>query len=410
VSVYKTQKSPYYQYDFQHRSRRFYGSTECTTRREAESFEAVELERAKALVKAMKHSASSLAIDDVATRLWEAEGQYDAAPDATDTNIARLVEYFGKAKLLTDIDHREAKKMVAWRRGHHIKGREKAPLISNATVNRSGTKVLQRLFTFAKAEGALFEDEPKWTELLLPEALERVRELQDGEAAAFDDAMRDDYGPFFDFVRASGLRQAECVTLKWTEVNFGTRQIVRLGKGGRRVVFPITDTIRDILFPLQGQHPEFVFTYVAVYGNKRLKRVRGQRYALTLTGAKSAWQRMRAKSGVKDFRFHDYRHDFGTKLLRETGNLKLVQKALNHRDIKSTLRYAHVLDEDVASAVEAIAKSRKKSQTGFAISAKVLKKLPDQISSSELPDVVCGHARTGSADPDRHAPAVCLAG
>jgi integrase len=159
------------------------------------------------------------------------------------------------------------------------------------------------------------------------------------------------------------MRQKECITLRWSEVNFATRQIVRLGKGGRRVVFPITESIREILFPLQGQHPEYVFTYVAVYGNKRLGRARGERYPLTITGAKSAWQRMRAKAGVKDFRFHDYRHDFGTKLLRETGNLKLVQKALNHRDIKSTLRYAHVLDADVASAVEAIAKSRKKSQT-----------------------------------------------
>jgi integrase len=106
-----------------------------------------------------------------------------------------------------------------------------------------------------------------------------------------------------------------------------------------------------------------VFTYVAVYGNKRLGRVRGQRYPLSYTGTKSAWQRIREASSVKDFRFHDFRHDFGTKLLRETGNLKLVQKALNHRDIKSTLRYAHVLDEDVADAVEALAKSRKKSQT-----------------------------------------------
>jgi hypothetical protein len=44
------------------------------------------------------------------------------------------------------------------------------------------------------------------------------------------------------------------------------------------VVFPITDSIREILFPLQGQHPEFVFTYVAAYDNKRLGRVRGQRY------------------------------------------------------------------------------------------------------------------------------------
>ena len=65
--------------------------------------------------------------------------------------------------------------------------------------------------------------------------------------------------------------------------------------------------------------------------------MRGQRYPLTINGAKSAWQRMRAKAGVKDFRFHDFRHDFATKLLRDTGNLKLVQKALNHADIKSTL-------------------------------------------------------------------------
>ena len=68
---------------------------------------------------------------------------------------------------------------------------------------------------------------------------------------------------------------------------------------------------------------------------------------------------------MTDFRFHDFRHDFGTKLLRDSGNLKLVQKALNHRDIKSTLRYAHVLDEDVAAAVERLAESRKKSRTAF---------------------------------------------
>jgi integrase len=363
VSVYRSKKSaPYYWFDFQLDGRRFHGSTKCTSRKEADKFESIEREKAKTLVKAMKRSAVSLLIDDVADRLWNDSAQHDADPNATSKNLDRLIDYFGKTKLLTDIDHNEAKKMVAWRRGHHVKGRTTAPLISNATVNRSAIKVLQRIFTFAETEGARFEHEPNWSELLLPEPVERVRELQDVEAEALDGAMRHDYGPFFDFVRASGLRQKECVTLRWSEVNFGTRQIVRLGKGGRRVVFPITDSIREILFPLQGQHPEFVFTYVAVYGNKRLGKVRGQRYRLTLNGARSAWHRMRAKSGVKDFRFHDYRHDFGTKLLRDSGNLKLVQKAMNHRDIKSTLRYAHVLDEDVAAAVERVAKSREKSR------------------------------------------------
>lgn len=363
MSVFKVKKSPYYQFDFVLRGHRIYGSTECTVRKEAEKFEAVEREKARELVKAIRRSKVSLLIDDVAARLWNEQAQYDADPEATETNFARLVDYFGKTRLLTEIDHAAAKKMVAWRRGHRIKRRADAPLISNSTVNRSSSKVLQRFFSFAKAEGAQFDREPKWTELLLPEPEERVRELQEEEVVAFEDAMRTDYEPFFEFVRASGMRQKECITLRWSEVNFATRQIVRLGKGGRRVVFPITESIRQILFPLQGQHPECVFTYVAVYGNKRLGRMRGERYPLTVAGAKSAWQRMRDKAGVKDFRFHDYRHDFGTKLLRETGNLKLVQKALNHRDIKSTLRYAHVLDADVASAVEALAKSRKKSQT-----------------------------------------------
>jgi integrase len=363
MSVFRSKKpAPYYWFDFQLDGRRFHGSTRCRNRKDAEKYESVERERAKALVKAVKRSSVSILIDDVSDRLWNDSAQHDADASATKANLARLIDYFGKTKPLTDIDHNEAKKMVAWRRGHHVKGRETAPLISNATVNRSAIKVLQRLFTFAKIEGAQFEGEPNWTDLLLAEPQERVRELQDDEAAAFDEAMRDDYSPFFEFVRASGLRQNECVTLRWSEVNFGTGQIIRLGKGGRRIVFPVTATIREILFPLLGQHSEFVFTYVAVYGNKRLGRVRGQRYPLTLNGTKSAWQRMRLDAGVKDFRFHDYRHDFGTKLLRDSGNLKLVQKAMNHRDIKSTLRYAHVLDEDVASAVENVAKSRGKSR------------------------------------------------
>ncbi|MBB4259704.1 MULTISPECIES: site-specific integrase [unclassified Bradyrhizobium] len=371
MSVYRDKRSPYYSFDFQHAGNRFHGSTKCTTRREAERFEAAELEKAKALVKATRRAKASLAIDDVADRLWNDSARYDSEPKATETNLARLIKYFGKEKPLTEIDHKAAKDMVAWRRGHRVSRRGKRtkeqeqalPLVSNATVNRSTTKVLQRLFTFAKADGAVFESEPKWEDLLLAEPEERVRELKIEEAEALDEAMRADYGPFFDFVRASGMRLKECVTLRWSEVDFGTRQIVRLGKGGRRVVFPITPAVREILFPLQGQHPDFVFTYVAVYGNKRLGRVRGQRYPLTYTGTKTAWQRLRAISGLADFRFHDFRHDFGTKLLRDSGNLKLVKKALNHRDIKSTLRYAHVLDEDVAEAVERLAESRKKSRS-----------------------------------------------
>jgi integrase len=74
--------------------------------------------------------------------------------------------------------------------------------------------------------------------------------------------------------------------------------------------------------------------------------------------------------GVTGFRFHDFRHDFGAKLLRETGNLKLVQRALGHANLKTTSRYVHVLDDEVADAMERVAESRKfrkKSRTKLRI-------------------------------------------
>ena len=43
----------------------------------------------------------------------------------------------------------------------------------------------------------------------------------------------------------------------------GCAQIEKQGKGDRRVTVPITDTIREILWPLRGHHDTMVFTYVA---------------------------------------------------------------------------------------------------------------------------------------------------
>jgi integrase len=120
--------------------------------------------------------------------------------------------------------------------------------------------------------------------------------------------------------------------------------------------------VREILWPLRGHHPEFVFTFVANRG-RGSARIKGRRYPITVSGLKTLWRRIRKAARVSDFRFHDFRHDFGTKLLRETGNLKLVQRALNHADIKTTTRYAHVLDDEVAAALERVSESRKKSRS-----------------------------------------------
>ena len=366
MSVYKNRdgRSPYFHYDFQVRGHRFHGSTKCTARREAEKVEAAEREKAGRLVAQLAAAKTSLRLDDVAERWWQEVGQYHAGADGTEHRLALLIEFFGKDKLLPEITGDDVARFVAWRRGHR---RKNGALISPHTVNHT-TKQLRTLFARAKLCGVRFEQEPKWKKYFLPVPEERVRELSDDEADRLDAAMRDDYAPFFAFARESGLRLKECF-LRWSEVDFHARpngQIRKTGKGGQIVTKPITPTIREILWPLRGHHPEFVFTYVCQRrgAGPHTGRIKGQRYPLTYQGVQTYWERVRKLAGVTGFRFHDFRHDFASKLLRTSGNLKLVQKALNHRDIKSTLRYTHVLDSDVAEAMERAAESRNRSRSG----------------------------------------------
>src|SRR6516164_3532619 len=142
----RTESSPYFHFDFQVRGHRFHGSTKCTTRREAEKVEAAEREKARALVAQLAAAKTSLKLDDVAERWWQEVGQYHAGADGTEHQLALVVEFFTKDKLITDITGDDVARIVAWRRGHR---RQDGALISSHTVNRT-TKQLRKLFTRTK--------------------------------------------------------------------------------------------------------------------------------------------------------------------------------------------------------------------------------------------------------------------
>jgi integrase len=360
MSVSKDNRSPYWRFDFQHRGHRFFGSTKATTKREAEAVERAERERAKQLVAQSHAARTSLRLDDVAGRYWTEIGQHSTGSRDIHKRLGYLIEFLGKDRLLTEITGDDVGRLVAWRRGQRNRT---GSLIGPFTVNDT-TRQLRTLFVRARAWGVRFAHEPVWRKFLLQEPQERVRELVGDERARLEASTRDDYAPFFAFAHVSGLRFSECL-LHWTEVNWDARQIRKPGKGGRTITVPITSAIREVLWPLRGHHPEYVFTFVARYtrryANGNGKTIKGQRYPLTAGGVRDVWSDIRTAAKVTDFRFHDYRHNLATKVLRETGNLKLVQRLLNHSDIATTVRYAHVLDGEVAEALERVTKSPKKS-------------------------------------------------
>ncbi len=64
-------------------------------------------------------------------------------------------------------------------------------------------------------------------------------------------------------------------------------------------------------------------------------------------------KRYARKAGItKGIHPHFLRHSFATGFLRETHNIRLVQKALGHANLATTQVYTHIVDEELEEALK----------------------------------------------------------
>ena len=386
MSVYKDKKSEFYTYDFWFKNRRYKDVTDATTKAEALKVEAHVRDTAKAEFKLGKRSSG-----DVRITFKEATARYNhevarhlegQGPNIVLRDLERLedwvTENIGPNALLTDITDDEITKLVSWRRGQRvkrlrrIKGKKelqqdpKAPFVKPATVNRSTTELLKKIFIRARNLWTVhFEKWPTWKGHFLKANSEVINDLQEGQGEALMEATRDDYAPAIEFEHVTGWRQGAVIGLEWEHVNWGAKTIRFPAKPGKKErTIEINADLRAILWPLRGHDPRWVFTYVAKRTttvrrkNGADKVVAGKRYHLTPSGFKTTWRRSTAKAGLWKFRNHDLRHDFATKLYDETGDIYAVQDALGHADVKTTMRYVHRRKDRVNAAIVEIGKTR----------------------------------------------------
>lgn len=120
----------------------------------------------------------------------------------------------------------------------------------------------------------------------------------------------------------TGFRKSTLLSLKWENI-IGDEIIVKVKDsqydGGKTVSQKLFPELRRLIFS-QPKVSDYIFTY------------KGQR----VKDIKTAWHSIFKKTGLPYVNFHTLRHTSGTWLLRETGNLKFVQKHLGHSSTKVT--------------------------------------------------------------------------
>lgn len=338
MSVYRPKGSPYFHFDFQFRGKRYYGSTNLTSRRAAEQFEGRE--RQKAALPVMAKPPITL---DEACGLRQ-DYLEERASWPTVRPMLKALLTIGANKLLADVHQVDLMRHFAKRRN----GRK------DSSVNREIEEARAVWRTAMKARFDVGEM-PDWGALLYAIPEQPPRELSWDEEDRLVPELREDLVGACLMALRSGWRQREVLKLKWADVDFANAAAMTRIKGGATVQRALTNEM-IVLIANQPKVGPFVFTYICRksksryrdrFGRLQSARQEGERYPLTATVLRKPWVAAKKAAGIEGFRFHDLRHTAASRTLRATKNIALVKRALEHKSLKSTLRYAHVLSDDV---------------------------------------------------------------
>lgn len=140
----------------------------------------------------------------------------------------------------------------------------------------------------------------------------------------------------------TGMRQGEILSLKWKDIDMFRKTItIMQHKTKEPKAIPMTDAVFNLLKNKSKTISMSGFVFTTTKGTRILN-----------TNLQREFYKAVDKAGITNFRFHDLRHTFATRLVQSCVDLYTVSKLLGHKDIKTTQRYAHHNIESVRLAVQ----------------------------------------------------------
>ncbi len=141
-----------------------------------------------------------------------------------------------------------------------------------------------------------------------------------------------------------GLRVSEAINLKTDHIDWNSGKLTILAsKNDRDRVLWLQDNILELSerwLELRPSASDYLFCNLK--GGKLIDRY-----------IREFVSRYAKKGGIKK-RVHPHclRHTFATDLLREAKDIRLVQKALGHASIATTMIYTHIVDDRLENALK----------------------------------------------------------
>ncbi len=255
--------------------------------------------------------------------------------------MRRLTKSFGE-KALSEITVQDVER---------LKGRL-AQEIAVATVNRhlallSG--VFNKAFAWKKTKANPVREVKKFKE-----NNERTRYLTEEEEPLLKAEFPEEHWSKVEIAYNTGMRRGEQFNLRWSDVDFHSHTIaIRIPKSGEKEHVKMNDRVTEILRSLPSRlKSEWVFPSetgnTPLNANNFINRV-----------LEPALKEAR----ISDFRWHDLRHTFGSRLIMAGVDLRTVQELMRHKTIKMTLRYTHLSPTHTLEAVNKLCLTNQATST-----------------------------------------------
>lgn len=151
----------------------------------------------------------------------------------------------------------------------------------------------------------------------------------------------------------TGARKEEISQLKLEQINFekGTITIYR-SKGGTDTTMKMSKAVIDVI-QKRIARSELPATESKPFGRVDATFVFPAR-ADTNHYSNGWLERACERAEIKDCTLHTMRHTFATRMLHAGASLLQVQKLLGHKHYASTLRYAHLVEDETAAFAAAV--------------------------------------------------------